>query len=172
MELPAPGLIGELAIFLLPGAEIPASCGGDLFAVISAPAESYKESPRVVTVNYCFPPYTGWDVLGVLTSDAPSAIFRTNWPSTPDFAAAPVVQVQLSSLAYFGLPTARDVSVSMYLTKAVMCQIGLSIESADVVGNLKQVLRTSEQDKLGFATLVARDLFRCTAPYRTGRTST
>ncbi len=42
-------------------------------------------------------------------------------------------------------------------------QIGLSIEPADVVTNLQQVLKVQEHDKLGFAFLVAGDLFKYVA---------
>lgn len=100
MELPAPGLIGELALFLLPGAAIPPGLGGACISAVDCPCAlipSVSLSPPAstppVTVYFSFPPYSGWDVLGVLTADSPSAMFRTNWPSTPEFAAAPVVQV-------------------------------------------------------------------------------
>ena len=113
-----------------------------------------------VTVYYSFPPYSGWDVLGVLTADAPSAIFRTNWPSTPEFAASPVVQARSSN----SLGEMCSIVFTFSLLYPLTPQIGLSIESADVVSNLKQVLVAKEQDKLGFAYLVAGDLFKSITP--------
>jgi hypothetical protein len=88
-----------------------------------------------VSVYASFPPFDTWEVLGVLSADTPSAIFRTRWPSTPSYAAAPVVR------------------------------IGLSLESRDVVVNLKQVLEVKDHDRLGFARLVAQDLFRFLSSY-------
>ena len=50
-QLEAPGLIGELALFLLPGAMLGPDVG--------------------ITVYSSFPPFESWEVVGVLTADVP-----------------------------------------------------------------------------------------------------
>jgi hypothetical protein len=155
-ELPSPGTISEIAIFLLPGASIPTGLGG-AFRCAGSKLSGHGQRAAVlcwgaVTVYFSFPPYSGWDVLGVLTADSPSAIFRTNWPATPEFAACSLVQVR-----YCGHSCVRICCI--HRCGPCNAQIGLSIEPAGVVNNLQQVLGAKEHDKMGIGALVARDLF-------------
>lgn len=75
-EVPAPGQVAELSVFLLPGVQLPPDKG--------------------IVVYYAMPPFADWCALGVLHAGRPSAVFRTGWPSTPEIAHAAVVQVGLS----------------------------------------------------------------------------
>lgn len=109
LEVPGPGTLPEVGFFLLPGATLPAGTG--------------------LAVYWALPPYEDWAILGTVLGTAPSGIWRTGWPSTPEVAAAPAVR------------------------------IGVSAESEDAIRNLEGGKATAEWDRLGFAQLVAQDLF-------------
>ena len=76
ITIEAPSAVPELAIFLLPGQTLPHGAGLAYF--------------------WSLPPHTDWVALGSTTGAAPSGIFRTGWPSTPEVAAAPLVQLGVS----------------------------------------------------------------------------
>ena len=76
VQVPAPGLVTDIALFLLPGNEFPADRG--------------------VTVMWAAPPFTEWATLGTLSAEVPSAVFRTGWSTSREVAAVDAVQIGLS----------------------------------------------------------------------------
>lgn len=82
-----------------------------------------------LVIYWALPPFESWTALGTVSAAQPSAILRTGWPSTPEVAAAPAVR------------------------------LGVSLEEAGVVANLASAQDAGAFDKLGFAQLVAQDLF-------------
>lgn len=74
LELPSPGTAAELITFLLPGINLPPDRG--------------------VVIYWAVPPFTTFSTLGVLHAGKPSAVFRTGWPTNPEVATQPVVQVR------------------------------------------------------------------------------
>ena len=111
--VPAPASAAHVSIFLLPGVPFPADRG--------------------ITVMWAVAPYTEWTPLGVLTPSAPSATFRTGWPS----ALAP--------------PAPQPPPESALL--------GLAVEPLDAVASVAGALASAEFDQLAIAQLVARDLY-------------
>ena len=107
LSLEDPGHVSELAVFVLPGVAIPEDRGVIIFAGT---------------------PESGFATIGALSGRAPSTIIHTGWPSLPDVAKLPVIQ------------------------------IGLSLEPAQNVLAAQQSLSSGESDKLGFAQLIAKDL--------------
>jgi hypothetical protein len=97
----------------------------------------------------------------------PSAVFRTGWPTNPDVAMHPVVQVganccccvcmlrlpPLPSLCKTACPATRHPPL------ATPTQIGVSVEPADTVKAVLATCATAESERLAYAQLVARDLF-------------
>ena len=82
-----------------------------------------------LVIYYSAPPFDAWTQLGVVSAARPSVILRTGWPGSADVAAAPAVR------------------------------LGVSVEDAGLVANLERSDEASVFDKLGFAQLVASDLF-------------
>ena len=78
ISIPAPGLVTELAVFLVPGQEAALPPGAGL------------------AFYWALPPYSEWVALGSTQPAAPSGIFRTGWPSTPGVAAAPELRLGVS----------------------------------------------------------------------------
>lgn len=99
---------GELTMFLLEA--LPADKGAIIF--------------------YALPPFEEWRVLGTLTSDRASTVFRTGWITDPLISQVPCLQ------------------------------IGVAIDSLDNVNAVVTEQASEETDRLGFAQLVARDLFK------------
>lgn len=110
-EIPLPSQgSGEITVFLLPDApELPPDQG--------------------IVIYWSIPPFEDWRLLGTLTNNCPSAVFRTDWPSDPEITNVPVIQ------------------------------LGLSIEEISTVENLTKAVVQEKSDRLAFAELVARDLF-------------
>jgi len=75
-EVLAPAQAAELALFLLPGSELPPGSGA--------------------VVYFAVPPFSSWSALTTLTAMRPSSIVRTGWSANAEVAAAPVVQVGVS----------------------------------------------------------------------------
>jgi len=109
IPLPSEGS-GEIVVFLLPDApELPNDQG--------------------IVIYWSIPPFEDWRLLGTLTNNNPSAVFRTDWPSDPEIQNVPFIQ------------------------------LGISIEDIDTVQNLTKAVVQEKWDRLAFAELVARDLF-------------
>jgi hypothetical protein len=111
--VPAPGQAGEISLFMLPAAltALPADRGVLIYCGIGGSGG-------------------GFTTLGALTKERPSTVIRTGWPTNPELAPLPAVQ------------------------------LGLSVEPLATVANAAGAVASSaEWDKLGFAQLVARDLF-------------
>jgi hypothetical protein len=78
-----------------------------------------------------------WETLGALHGGKPSATFVTRWSANPAISSAPAVT------------------------------IGVGVEEADAVSNVVALEDQAAWDKLGFAQLVARDLFTHLGSYAT-----
>lgn len=68
-----PSTVTEITFFLLPSSPIPAGYGAILY--------------------YAVPPFTNWEVLGAVSINKPSGIFRTGWSTKEDLVGCPVVQL-------------------------------------------------------------------------------
>lgn len=76
VQVPAPALVSDVALFLLPGNDFPAGSG--------------------ITVMWAAPPFTEWATLGTLSAEVPSAVFRTGWSTNRELAGVDAVQIGLS----------------------------------------------------------------------------
>mmetsp|Transcript_7560 Transcript_7560/g.7654 ORF Transcript_7560/g.7654 Transcript_7560/m.7654 type:complete len:182 (-) Transcript_7560:1811-2356(-) len=68
-----PQSITEITFFLLPSSPIPVGYGAILY--------------------YAIHPFTSWEVLGSVTLQKPSGIFRTGWSTKEDVVGCPMVQL-------------------------------------------------------------------------------
>lgn len=75
-EIPAPGTVAELGVFLLPGVTLPQGAG--------------------VVAYYSTPPYTSWTAFATLDAQKPSTIVRTSWASNAEVSSSSSVQIGLS----------------------------------------------------------------------------
>lgn len=92
LDVPSPGLVRELVLFLLPGAVLPPGSG--------------------LVVHWALPPFDAFSALGSLSAAAPSAVFQTGFASTPEIAAAPVVRLGVSLAS-------ADVCANLMATQAL-----------------------------------------------------
>jgi hypothetical protein len=106
----------------------PAEVTDVAFFLLPAAIELLAASPasHAVVLHFATPPYSAWQTLGSLDRTKPSGIFRTGWPTNPEVVASPDVQ------------------------------IGISVESAEVVTNLG--MGKSGVDERKIAMKVAQDL--------------
>jgi hypothetical protein len=106
----------------------PAAVTDVAFFLLPAAQELLATSPaaHAVVLYFAIAPYTNWQTLGSLDRTKPSGIFRTGWPTNVEVAASADVQ------------------------------IGISVESAEVVANLG--ISKSGVDERKIAMKVAQDL--------------
>lgn len=71
--LQQPATIAEITFFLLPSSPIPLNHGAILY--------------------YAIEPYSNWEVLGSVSPQKPSGIFRTGWSTKAELVGCPVVQL-------------------------------------------------------------------------------
>lgn len=71
-----PCFVNELTFFLLPSTSIPPGFGAILY--------------------YSVPPFQGWEVIGSISPEKPSGIFRTGWATKEDVRGHNVVQLGVS----------------------------------------------------------------------------
>eukprot|EP00753_Platysulcus_tardus_P015603 PLAT5122.1.p1 GENE.PLAT5122.1~~PLAT5122.1.p1 ORF type:complete len:224 (+),score=48.16 PLAT5122.1:92-673(+) len=76
MEVPEPYLVSDLTLFLLPEAGLPIGSGAVLY--------------------YSVPPFETWTLMGSVTTDRPSNIIRTGWPTHPEVSFCDVIQLGVS----------------------------------------------------------------------------
>mmetsp|Transcript_27903 Transcript_27903/g.28188 ORF Transcript_27903/g.28188 Transcript_27903/m.28188 type:complete len:183 (-) Transcript_27903:132-680(-) len=108
-EFVDPTPISELTFFMLPTTPIPNGFGAILY--------------------YAVPPFEHWEIIGAVTPQKPSGIFRTRWATKEDMIGCPLVQ------------------------------LGVSIESLEVINNL-ELLLSGVEDRRQFAHKIALDLFQ------------
>jgi hypothetical protein len=75
-ELQAPTEVAEVTFFMLPTTPIPPGFGAVLY--------------------YSAPPFSSWELLGAVSPDKQSGIFRTGWTTKEDMQGCPVVQLGVS----------------------------------------------------------------------------
>ncbi|TMW61956.1 hypothetical protein Poli38472_009449 [Pythium oligandrum] len=75
-EIPEPTQVTDLTFFLLPNSPVPMGYGAVLY--------------------FAVPALQNWQLLGTVFAEKPSAIFRTGWPTHPDVAGQPVLQLGIS----------------------------------------------------------------------------
>jgi Protein of unknown function (DUF775) len=75
-----PSTITEITFFLLPSSPIPPAHGAILY--------------------YAIPPFTSWEVLGAVSLEKPSGIFRTGWSTKEDLIGCPVIQLGVALEPY------------------------------------------------------------------------
>ena len=80
-ELHEPTSCNEITFFLLPQVSIPPGYGAVLY---------YSKSPM----------YDQWEMIGAVTPEKPSGIFRTGWSTKEDMYGCPVVQLLVSLETY------------------------------------------------------------------------
>jgi hypothetical protein len=68
-----PTTITEITFFLLPSCPIPSGYGAILY--------------------YALPPFQNWEVLGAVSPEKPSGIFRTGWSTKEYMIGCPLVQL-------------------------------------------------------------------------------
>lgn len=66
----------DLTFFMLPSTPIPPGFGGVLY--------------------YSKPPFTDWELLGCVSPEKPSGVFRTGWTTKEDMVGCGVVQLGVS----------------------------------------------------------------------------
>ena len=118
-ELAQPGSVPEVAFFLLPSAlaQMPEGSGAVLYYAVA-------------------PHYALWNLVGTLTRDSPSGVFRTGWPTNEQVVASPVLR------------------------------LGVAVESRDVVENLQSAkCANSAQSRLRWGRRVAQDLYHYLQSY-------
>lgn len=71
-----PATVAEITFFLLPNTPIPPGYGAILY--------------------FAVPPFNSWVLLGAVTANKPSGIFRTGWSTHEEVINAPVVQLGVS----------------------------------------------------------------------------
>lgn len=73
-----PSTVSDLTFFLLPAAAaaIPSSCGAILY--------------------YSTPPYNTWEIIGSVSLEKPSGVFRTSWSTNEIVAASHFLQLGVS----------------------------------------------------------------------------
>jgi hypothetical protein len=72
-EVEDPTSVPELTFFMLPTTPIPEGYGGVLY--------------------YSLPPFDNWELLGCVSPEKPSGVFRTGWTTNEDMINCPVVQL-------------------------------------------------------------------------------
>ncbi|TFJ84596.1 hypothetical protein NSK_004061 [Nannochloropsis salina CCMP1776] len=75
-EIASPAQVTDLTFFLLPNIVLPPGTGTALY--------------------YSLPPFAEWTVLGALTLDKPSGVFRTGWSTIEGIAQMPAIQLGVS----------------------------------------------------------------------------
>jgi protein Hikeshi len=75
-EVYAPTTVTDLTFFMFPTTPIPPGYGGVLY--------------------YSKPPYTDWELLGCVSPEKPSGVFRTGWTTNEDMVGCEVVQLGVS----------------------------------------------------------------------------
>ncbi|DAZ92739.1 TPA: hypothetical protein N0F65_002557 [Lagenidium giganteum] len=75
-EIYDPMQVTDLTFFLLPNSPVPPGFGAVLY--------------------FAVPALQNWQLLGTVFAEKPSAIFRTGWPTHPDVAGQPVLQLGVS----------------------------------------------------------------------------
>lgn len=76
IEIPNPGQIAELSIFILPGVDLPLEQGAIIY--------------------YSVAPYTNWVTLGTITANVPSTFIQTGWTTNQEVQNSPMVQIGIS----------------------------------------------------------------------------
>lgn len=131
LNLPVqPAFVSDLVFFFLPGAleSLPPQHGALLYWQATTATTG---SPMPLTET------TGFDLLGAISPDRPSGIFRTGW-GTHDMLAAHAAS--------------PNTNVSIVIT------LGVSIEPLANIQNL-QICHRGAEDRLNVAKKIAKDLF-------------
>jgi len=128
--IPVPSMIREIVFFLTNPALIPAQHGIMVYWQITA--------------NSVAPTSTGFELLGAVTIEQPSAVFQTGW----------IENTQVAELLSTGALTTIT--------------IGVALEPLGNVQNLGAVQSKAEQGKLHVARKIAADLFRFMQSFDTG----
>lgn len=134
-ELPSPlASVTELSCFIWPGAQLPPENGIQVYWQISGLPD--PNNPNVP------PPSTGFELLGSLTPERPSQVFRTGWSE----------HEQLLEIMSSNIP--------------VVVTFGISVEPLENIQNLQVVDRV--ENRLVVAQKIAADLFRYMRSFDTG----
>eukprot|EP01041_Mallomonas_annulata_P006767 gene6767-13713_t len=76
VEFIDPTSITELTFFMLPSSPVPPGFGAVLY--------------------YSVPPFQQWEIIGAISPEKPSGIFRTSWATKEDMIGCPLVQLGVS----------------------------------------------------------------------------
>ncbi|EQC42798.1 hypothetical protein SDRG_00519 [Saprolegnia diclina VS20] len=76
VDVPYPEQVTDITFFLLPHSPVPPGYAAVLY--------------------FAVPHLQNWQLLGSVFAEKPSAIFRTSWPTHPDVANQPIIQVGVS----------------------------------------------------------------------------
>lgn len=118
-EIANPGVVPDVTFFIMPD------------ALISVP------EGQGFILYYSVPPSQNWQVLGTLTRQKPSGIFRTGWPTMSNIVGVPTIQ------------------------------LGVSIDTIDTVQNLENNAESGLEERKNFGLKIAQDLFRFMSSFRT-----
>ena len=130
ITIPVPSMIREIVFFLTNPASIPPNHGVMIYWQITANAVS--------------PVATGFELLGAVTAEQPSAVLATGWSEN-----VPVAEISSGSAA-------------------ITITFGVSLEPIDNMVNVGAVKNNVELGKLHVARKIARDLFRYMQSFDTG----
>ena len=120
MDLDAPGSIEEIALFLLPSTVLPAGFGAVLYFTVNGEA---------------------WEVLGSISIEKPSAIFRTGWTTREGMSSCPVVQLGIGAL----LPGASFMQgLPSILRNPAVLQGGIGLLAGDKPENVIRLMKAAE----------------------------
>ena len=134
-DLPSPlASVTDLSFFLWPGSRLPAENGLMIYWQISGLPD--PNNPNIP------PPSTGFELLGSLTSERPSQVFRTGWSE----------HEQLLDIMNANIP--------------VVVTFGISVEPLESIENVQIVDRV--ENRLVVAQKIAADLFRYMRSFDTG----
>lgn len=120
IDVPEPRAVATLCAFLLPSASLPANAGLAFF--------------------WALPPYSDFAALGVLTAAAPSAVWATGWPATPEVAAAPSVRVCVSLLPADAIASLAAGRAAEAEARAAGFAQSLAADAGNFLGSFAQVL--------------------------------
>lgn len=142
-DLPSPlSSVSDVVCFLVPGAQLPPDHGVVIYWQVSAPSSS------ATTMNGSSS--TGFELLGAVTPQRPSGVFRTGWSTNEQ-----VVGVVNST-------TTGAASSEIHVT------LGVSIEP---MSNIQNLPSQQFEDRLFVAQKIATDLFRFMQSFDTPTTT-
>ena len=133
--IPTPSLIREIVFFLTNPAALPPNHGMVIYWQITA--SNANMAPSTTS--------TGFELLGAVTAEQPSAVLATGWSEN----------VQIAEMSSGPAPTTA-------------ITFGLSLEPIDNMVNMGAVQNRVEQGKLHVARKIAGDLFRYMQSFDTG----